>query len=80
MADRCQNIKGARESGVHITQSCVDEPGGYAAGSSGGGEVGVERCASGNNAFRKEAEIEMALRGVLDALRRVREERLRVMK
>ncbi|CAM9488658.1 unnamed protein product, partial [Ectocarpus sp. 4 AP-2014] len=77
MADRCQNIKGASESGVHITQSCVDEPGGYAVGSSGGGEVEVEQCASGSNAFRKDAEMEMALRGVLDALRSVREERLR---
>lgn len=76
-AARCQNIKGASKSGVHITPSRVDEPGGYAAGSSGGGEVEVERCASGSNAFRKDAEIEMALRGVLDALRRVREERLR---
>ncbi|CAN0432583.1 unnamed protein product, partial [Ectocarpus sp. 12 AP-2014] len=78
MADRCQNIKGASESGVHITQSsCVDESGGYAAGPSGGDEVEVERCVSGSNAVRKDADIEMALSGVLDALRRVREERLR---
>lgn len=77
MTDRCQNIKGTSGSGVHSTQSCADEPGGYAEGSSsGGGEVEVEGCASGSNAFRKDAEIERALRGVLDALRRVREERL----
>ncbi|CAM9174701.1 unnamed protein product [Ectocarpus fasciculatus] len=76
MADRCQNIKG-NGPGVLVTQSCADESGGYTQDSSGGDGVEVERCASGGNAFRKDAELVVALRGVLNALRRVREERLR---